>query len=591
VIYLLVGHRGCGKSTFLENIRSKELARCIDLDQEIEQRTGQTISEIFNEGENSFRKIEQEALLKLFTESDCSKPVVIAVGAGYAGPIPKGAQVVWIRRSTDALGRSFLNRPRLDAEVSPHQEYLRRYEERSNRYQKWATIQILLPEGYQGGMEEWLFGQRHSELCYITTVRPEHLDNWSVFKSLGQPREILELRDDWLSPEQMQLVFSDWPRERVLYSHRKRGASLPSDINTDWPLELGPPPFQMHSLSLHERSDSLTQTLERFSKQSRDAQILKLAVEISSFAELLEAHQWWQQSPESRSFLPRSKNGRWQWYRQLFGPTQPLHFVREDDGSAPDQPTLWQTLTACPFSSRFAAILGDPTVHSRTPTEQSGFFAKKNIPVVAVPIGESEFFEGSKVLRSLGLTAAAVTAPLKHLAFEVCDSITDEALHVETVNTLLFHDGKISGHNTDLIALKKLAQEMPAQGVWLWGGGGVKSSVRVAWPSVFEISARQGLNTEPLSAEITSPEMLIWAVPRIREFKYPPSQIRPKLVLDLNYSDDSPGLEWAVRENLPYQSGLRMFKLQAEAQREFWSRIECKEDDLWTAIASAKFSQ
>ena len=45
-------------------------------------------------------------------------------------------------------------------------------------------------------------------------------------------------------------------------------------------------------------------------------------------------------------------------------------------------------------------------------------------------------------------------------------------------------------------------------------------------------------------------------------------------MLDLNYSDDSPGLEWAVRENLPYQSGLKMFKLQAEFQRRFWSACE-----------------
>ena len=38
--------------------------------------------------------------------------------------------------------------------------------------------------------------------------------------------------------------------------------------------------------------------------------------------------------------------------------------------------------------------------------------------------------------------------------------------------------------------------------------------------------------------------------------------------MDLNYTEDSPGSEWAIREDLPYRSGLEMFKLQADLQRQ-----------------------
>lgn len=572
MIYLLIGHRGVGKSHFLENIRKLELARCFDLDQEIERRVGRSIAEIFKSGESEFRQLEQEILLKLVGENkNLSQLTVIALGAGYLGTIPESARVVWIRRTTDSHGRSFLNRPRLSADVSPIEEYFERYEVRTGRYAGQAHIQILLPEGYDIGMEPWLFGKVALDKPHVTTVLSHHLTNWTMFKSLRQPQEILELRDDLLSPEQVALIQNTWPVERILYSHRNAGrrASLPSEIKIDWPFEFGEPPSQVHSISLHERGDSLSQTLERFTPHEFRAQVLKLAVEISDFSELLEGHRWWMQSPKKRNFLPRSPNGRWQWYRQLFGPSMPLHFVREDDGSALDQPTLWQTLFATRLKKKFAAILGHPVCHSRTPCEQRDFFTEKSMPVVAIELKESEWDQAFPILIELGLTAAAVTSPLKHRAFAVCDSATDEALHVEAVNTLLVHDGKISGHNTDVIALKKLGAEMPSQNIWLWGGGGVKTSVRAAWPGIYEISARNGVD-----ANAASPDILIWAVGRSREFKYPPAHVRPKLVLDLNYSDDSPGLEWAVQENLPYQSGLRMFHLQAEAQREFWSRTE-----------------
>ena len=85
----------------------------------------------------------------------------------------------------------------------------------------------------------------------------------------------------------------------------------------------GRPPPEATILSLHEGD---------WAKLRGDA-ILKLAVEVNSFAELKKGHDWWLQDPDRRAFLPRSKDGRWQWYRALYGPRMPVHYLREGDGS------------------------------------------------------------------------------------------------------------------------------------------------------------------------------------------------------------------------------------------------------------------
>ena len=50
-------------------------------------------------------------------------------------------------------------------------------------------------------------------------------------------------------------------------------------------------------------------------------------------------------------------------------------------------------------------------------------------------------------------------------------------------------------------------------------------------------------------------------------------QSNPKLILDLNYSENSPGREYAHQVSARYISGKLLFVAQAKAQRAFWD--EC----------------
>lgn len=571
VITLLIGHRGTGKSSFLEGLRRHAEHHGIsvlltDLDKEIQRQSGRSISDLWTEGEAQFRNLERKVLHSLIERGGDQ---VIALGAGFEGPLPSGAYVIWIRRETDRNGRIFSDRPRLEPMLSPLEEYARRHNVREHRFRAWAHEQLILPEGYNEGLEDFVLRPHAFHFPYDFTLKNEHFKMWPKFverrSTWGLRR--WELRDDLLNESQIKLAQGTPFAKPLLFSSR-RSNSGQVEQHMDWPLENGWPPQHVEILSLHERSsENLEKQIREFGH--RGASLYKLAVEIETFAELKMGHEWWQKDPDHRAFLPRSKNGRWRWYRSLFGPLMPIHYYREDEGSALDQPLLWQMHLMPKYAGQFAAVLGSPVTQSRSPLEHLEFFKPLRIPFVAIDMDASEFASGLETLRSFGLTYAAVTSPLKEKAFELCDRLTVEAEDMRAVNTLYMGDHAVEGHNTDVLALRDLAHEHRGK-IWLWGGGGVRSSVRAAWPQVTEFSARTG--KPHLDSSIKEePDILVWAVGRSRDFCFP-RDVHPRLVLDLNYGDDSPGLEWAISHNVPYQSGLKMFKLQAAYQREYWKR-------------------
>ena len=168
VTTLLIGHRGAGKTSLLRRLAEVHDLPCFDLDCELARLHGKSVTELFQEGEAAFRDKKRAAFLHLLAQS--AGPAVIAVGAGFEGPLPASVHAVWVRRVTDANGRSFLDRPRLHPQLSPWAEYMRRFSIREQRYAGWANQELFLPEGYQGGLEEF-FGPNTWHFPYDLTLR------------------------------------------------------------------------------------------------------------------------------------------------------------------------------------------------------------------------------------------------------------------------------------------------------------------------------------------------------------------------------------------------------------------------------------
>jgi hypothetical protein len=251
MVTLVVGHRGAGKTAYLRGLNTP----AVDLDRELEARTGRTVAELLAAGEWEFRALENQVLAQLVAEA--KGPLTIAVGAGFEGPPPKNVHVLWLRRATDSTGRCFLNRPRLDPDLSPWDEYRERFFTRDRRFRDWAGEELILPEGYEGGLE----GDWH--LPWDLTLLPENFRAWERFiaKRLSWGIRRFEIRDDLLSDEQVQLALRTLPAGRIVYAART--ASNPCarirerypGAFIDWALELGEPPENVPYVSLHERGD------------------------------------------------------------------------------------------------------------------------------------------------------------------------------------------------------------------------------------------------------------------------------------------------------------------------------------------------
>ena len=82
MIIAFTGFMGVGKSTIAERLSKALLCKYIDLDKYIEEKSGLSIAEIFeNLGEDYFRKLEEESLEEVIA-NNTGKYTVLSLGGG-----------------------------------------------------------------------------------------------------------------------------------------------------------------------------------------------------------------------------------------------------------------------------------------------------------------------------------------------------------------------------------------------------------------------------------------------------------------------------------------------------------------------------
>ena len=246
-ITFIIGHRGCGKSSLLSRLAryyhaqqekgthdsKKRPLHFLDLDREIEKGEGQSLGEIWkNKGESFFRSLEQQYLEKLILSLKQKKAsALIALGAGCdlkGLPQDNTVTVLWLQRESDKKGRIFLDRPRLNPQLPPLEEFKERFEERQKRYEAKATQCLLIPEGLckENPYERAFFLDEIKKCGGILTLQPANFKetSWPAFivsrKKWGL--DFFELRDDLLNEEQRQRALSALPRSQILFSFRSK---------------------------------------------------------------------------------------------------------------------------------------------------------------------------------------------------------------------------------------------------------------------------------------------------------------------------------------------------------------------------------
>ncbi len=555
---VFIGHRGVGKTSLLKRHQNYfPGTHHFDLDTEIESAEQRPVSEIFKfHGEKKFREIEFDIFKKLIQQ----KNFVISTGAGFnCANIPNDVEIIYVSRRTDSDGRIFLNRPALNPELSSFDEYALRFKAREPAFRRAADFVYHLSEGLvqKNENEKKIFEKFIILQNAFVTMIPHHFQYLKKFSNI-------ELRTDFFSDNEIQQIMLE-NDNKFLVSYRKKTSEINFKSGSiDWALELGAVPVELKKAELivSNHDDELKMAIQKFESYPDNHQ--KLCPVISTWSELMIGHEWQSAKPDQRSFLPRTvatqEKSLWRWYRQLQFLKQKINFIQGHQ-NFDDQPSLFEYLNI-KNNNTFAAVLGYPVHHSKTPMTQG---QNIDLNVLPIPVAAIDFKIAIPILQKMGLIAAAVTSPLKTAAGLLCHQ-------QNSLNTIVFKNNQWFGTSTDQYGLIKLISEVPNienKKIAIWGGGGVLDSISKIIPHAVFYSAQTG---KPRDQQIpaSQPEILIWAAPRKLNIHMPPANWNPEYVVDLNYTENSLGLEYAQKIITKYISGDKMFYAQAEKQLLFW---------------------
>lgn len=583
----LIGHRGTGKTSLLQRLQiySGGTLKVFDLDREIEKSSSRTVAEIFQEqGEDFFRKQEHSTLDRLISKNS---KMICSLGAGF--PLdnyvfPVDSEIVWIRRSTDSDARVFIDRPRLDATTSAKEEYLNRFAKREQTYLKHCDWIYTLAEGLSSPcqFEKSIWGMRLDDCGGYLTLNLIHFRSKKVFatrtRHIGV--DFFEIRNDLLTEQEINFACEKIPPHKLLFSFRNWPASAyfiekaKAASAVDWALELGDISKDLltHVTVVSSHDASIPPAFSEYEGMGRH---LKWSPLIEKFQDLKAGLDWQKKSPTTRSFLPRSSSGKWQWIRQILKSMQKINFWQEGLGSAADQPTLHQWISTLPVQS-FGAVLGSPITHSYSPVEHLNYAHHRQKNFFSIEVSEKEWDIAWPILQDLDLSFAAVTSPLKTKAFAACNENSDLSKKYGSVNTLTKIQDGWRGHNTDCLGLKEVLQDFEIdlyKKPIVYGGGGTLPVLKDLFPEACFFSVRsqnfRDLNSTGETQE-NDFDILIWAAGPNDKIPENLSFVNLKVILDLNYVESSQARSLAVQIGCRYISGLPMFRAQAEAQRKEW---------------------
>ena len=220
-------------------------------------------------------------------------------------------------------------------------------------------------------------------------------------------------------------------------------------------------------------------------------------------------------------------------------------------------------------STRLVALLGHPVALSLSPRMQNAAFAARGLDwaYVALDVPPERLAEAIRGLAAAGFAGANVTAPHKLAAAELCDEAD-----VESVNTLVFEDGRIRGTSTDTEVLEGLHPDRPV----IIGDGGAARAFKTALPNA-RIYARRG-DWPPDTADAD----LIINATSVRDKPVVELPRRPTLI-DLPYPDSATAVA-AHAAGATVIDGLEVLVRQGAASFERWTGVTAPVDVMRAAV-------
>ncbi len=149
---VLVGMMGVGKTTFGKKLAGKLGLTFFDLDHEIEDEIGHSVSWIFeNAGENEFRKLESKKLREILN----GELIVLALGGGaYISEenikhVNSNSTSIWLRASAETIYKrvSYRNDRPLLEKIKNKRQHIKNMLEEREKFYKQADFSIYTDNG------------------------------------------------------------------------------------------------------------------------------------------------------------------------------------------------------------------------------------------------------------------------------------------------------------------------------------------------------------------------------------------------------------------------------------------------------------
>jgi shikimate dehydrogenase len=228
--------------------------------------------------------------------------------------------------------------------------------------------------------------------------------------------------------------------------------------------------------------------------------------------------------------------------------------------------------------TRLVALLGQPVAESLSPRMQNAAFAARAldwayVPLEVEPAGLPDAVAG---LVAGGYAGANVTIPHKQAVVELCDEAEGDS-----VNTLLFLDGRISGFNTD----KAIVVGIEARRVCLLGAGGAAKALLPALQGEVHVFSRNG----EWPPDASDCDLIVNATPVRDELLVEPRA--KQAVVDLAYRPDGEptALVAAAREagSRLVVDGYEALVRQGAASFLLWTGVEAPVNVMRSALGLA----
>jgi shikimate dehydrogenase len=222
--------------------------------------------------------------------------------------------------------------------------------------------------------------------------------------------------------------------------------------------------------------------------------------------------------------------------------------------------------------TRLVALLGHPVAHSLSPRMQNAAFAARGLDwaYVALDVPPERLAEAVRGLAAAGFAGANVTAPHKLAAAQLCDEAD-----AESVNTLVFGDGRVLGTSTDAAVLEGLTFDRPV----IVGDGGAARAFKAAMPNA-RVFARRG----EWPPDVDGADLVVHATPVRDEVLF---ELREgQTLIDLPYPESATA-QAVHAAGASVIDGLEVLVRQGAVSFERWTDVSAPLDVMRNAVRSA----